>query len=169
MSAAAIYDTIGDFFGWRQMPKTWPGVFFGFTGTTRAALERLIEKLRANGGAWLTLEKSARDSVFTDVSSENAAATGADIDGCIKFCNWCLVAARGVPAVNAYFGGADYSRAQYVIDTIQTGLTSTAAAAADTIEYGINYETEAEKTLKSGLLPVLGILAACFLVKKVLD
>lgn len=167
--ALAVYDAIRDFYGGQQLPANDSGVFFGFTGCTRSALERAAENLRANRGAWLGVDAATRSATFSSVASLTAAETGADIDGVIKFCNWCFVAANGDTDIKNWFNGGDFSRLDYWKKTVTETATSAAQQAAETIEYGIKYQGEPEKTLLNRVFPVVLVLGACYIVKKVLD
>ena len=165
----AIYDAIGDFYGWRQMPKNDNGVFFGFAGCTRSSLEYALNLLRSNFGSWFGIDDSARRSRFYEIAAATSAATGADVDGVNKFCNWAFVAAKGDSDIYNWFAGADFGTLDYWGKVISDTFAEKTQNIAETIEYGINYETKAEKTLFDRVLPVAGIVAACILIKKVLD
>lgn len=165
----AVYDAIRDFYGGQQMPAGNTGLFFGMTGCTRSALERCAENLRANRGAWLGVDAATRAATFSNVASLTAAETGADIDGLIKFCNWCYVAANGDKDVFNWFNGGDFSRLDYWGKVISDTAKTTAQNVAQTVEYGIEYETPAEKTFINKILPVAALLGCCYLAKKILD
>lgn len=164
-----IYDTIGRFFGWRQMPKDDAGApFFGFIGCTRSTLESVLEGLRADN-SWIGQTAAARSSFFNRIAWDYSAATGADYNGLVKWCNWVYVAEQGDTAVKDWLGGGRFETIDYFAKVIKEAVTDTAQAAAETIEYGVKYQGEAEKTLLNRVLPVVGIVAACYLVKKILD
>ena len=165
----AIYDAIGDWYAWAQMPKNDNGVFFAFTGCTRSALEKCIEILRANRGAWLGADSVTANAAFSMIASETAANTGADMDGVIKFCNWVLTATRGDSDIYNYFAGGDFSRLDYWSKLISDTVTGKAERAAEIIQYGVEYESPAQKTILDRVLAAGYILGACYIVKKVLD
>lgn len=165
----AIYDTIGNFYGWQQMPKNDAGApFFGFSGCNRSTLESVLEGLRVDN-SWMGQTAAARSSFFARVAWDYSASTGADYNGLLKWCNWVYVAANGEKAVSDWLGGAEFSTLDYYVKVVKDAVTDTAQEAAETIKYGIEYQGEAEKTLLNRVLPVVGLVAACYLVKKVLD
>lgn len=167
--ALAIYDAIGDFYDWRQMPKA-AGVFFGFSGCTREALESALIALRSGYGAeWIDTTAAARSGYLGRVAWDISATTGGDYDGIYKFLNWAYVAAKGRPDVLAWFNGGEFTAVDYYTGLISDTISEKAAAAADTIKYGVEYESPAQKTFFNTILPVAAILGACYLAKKVLD
>ena len=115
------------------------------------------------------VDAATRSATFSSVASLTAAETGADIDGVIKFCNWCFVAANGDTDIKNWFNGGDFSRLDYWKKTVTETATSAAQQAAETIEYGIKYQGEPEKTLLNRVFPVVLVLGACYIAKKVLD
>lgn len=167
--ALAIYDAIGDFYTWQQMPKA-AGVFFGFSGCTREALESALIALRSGYGAeWIEATAAARSGYMGRVAWDISATTGADYDGIYKFLNWAYVAAKGRTDVLEWFKGGEFTAVDYYTGLISDTISDKAAAAAETIKYGLEYESPAQKTFFNTILPVAGILGACYLVKKVLD
>lgn len=167
--AAAIYDAIGRFFDWQQMPKGYTGVFFGFDGCTRSVLEYTIDALRDNWARdWINASAETRMEIFREIAASIASQSGADDNGIYKWCFWCYVAARGDRDIYGYFAGGDFSRWDYIKKTVSETLSDKAEALRETVEYGIDYDTKAGTAI-SGLIPVLGILGACYLVKKILD
>lgn len=167
--ALAIYDAIGDFYQWQQMPKA-AGVFFGFSGCTREALESALIALRSGYGAeWIDATAAARSGYLARVAWDISATTGADYDGVFKFLNWAYVAANGRPDVLEWFKGGEFTALDYYTGLIADTISDKAAAAAETIKYGVEYESPAQKTFFNTILPVAGILGTCYLVKKVLD
>ena len=167
--ALPIYDAIGDFYDWRQMPKA-AGVFFGFSGCTREVLENALIALRSGYGAeWIDTTAAARSGYLGRVSWDISATTGADYDGIYKFLNWAYVAAKGRPDVLAWFNGGEFTAVDYYTGLIADTISDKAAAAADTIKYGVEYESPAQKTFFNTILPVAAIIGTCYLVKKVLD
>ena len=164
-----IYDTIGRFYGWRQMPKDDAAApFFGFSGCTRSTLESVLEALRTDN-SWTGQTAAARSAFFSRIAWDYSAATGADYNGLVKWCNWVYVAAQGDMSVKDWLGGAEFSTLDYYLKTIKEAVSDKAQAAAETIEYGVEYQGEAEKTLLNRVLPVVGLVSACYLVKKILD
>lgn len=167
--AAAIYDQIGRFFNWAQMPDSSTGVFFGFDKCTRSALEYTIDVLRANWArGWITDDYDTRSAIFREIASEVSSQTGADPAGIFKWCNWCKVAAQGDSDIYGYFAGGDFTAWDSIKKTVSETVSAKAEALRETVEYGIDYETKAGSAI-SGLIPVIGILGACYLVKKILD
>lgn len=164
-----IYDTIGNFYGWQQMPKNDAAApFFGFTGCNRSTLESVLSALRSDS-SWLGQTAAARSSYFSRIAWDFSASTGADYNGILKWCNWVYVAANGEKAVKDWLGGSDFGTLDYYVKTIKDTVTDTAKAAAETIQYGIEYQGEPEKTLLNRVFPVVGLVAACYLAKKILD
>lgn len=167
--ALAIYDAIGDFFNWQQMPKA-EGVFFGFSGCTREALESALIALRSGYGAeWIDATAAARSGYLGRVAWDISATTGADYDGIYKFLNWAYVAAKGRADVLNWFKGGEFTAVDYYTGLIADTISDNAAAAAETIKFGLEYESPAQKTFLNTILPVAAILGTCYLVKKVLD
>lgn len=164
----AVYDAIRDFYGGQQMPEGNTGLFFSMTGCTRSALERCAENLKANHGAWLGTDAATRKTTFSNVASLTAAETGADIDGLYKFCNWCFVAANGDKDIYNWFTGGDFSRLDYWGKVANEFIEGKKQYVSESIEL-FAQQTETEKTLINRILPVIGILGACYIVKKVLD
>ena len=167
-----IYDAIRDFYGYSgsiNLPAGDNGVFFGFAGCTRSVLEYALNLLRSKLGAWYGVDDSTRRTRFYEISRATSNATGADVEGVNKFCNWAFVAAKGDADIYSWFAGADFGTLDYWGKVFSDTFTSKAQNVAETIEYGINYETKAEKTLINRVLPVAGLVAACFLLEKVLD
>lgn len=165
-----IYDTIGRIYGWQNMPKNDAAApFFGFSGCTRSNLESVLLAMRSDSGAGVGLTAAARQSYFARIAWDISAATGADYNGLIKFCNWVFVAANKDSDVMDWLGGESFTTIDYIVKTITDTVSDKAQAAAETIEYGIEKETAAGKTIFDRVLPVIGIVAACYLVKKVLD
>lgn len=167
--ALAIYDAIGDFFSWQQMPKD-SGVFFGFSGCTREALESALIALRSGYGAeWIEATTAARSGYFGRVAWDISATTGAAYEGIYKFLNWAYVAAKGRPDVLEWFNGGEFTAVDYYTGLIADTISDKATAAVETIKYGVEYESPAQKTFFNTILPVAAILGTCYLVKKVLD
>lgn len=137
-SADNIYNKIGDFFGWRNMPKDSSGVFFGYAGLTRAVMIDAIEALQANS-SYLNFEndsKENRDFWFEQAYKDllNSGKTGgASKSGIIKWFNWLYVAAAGDKEIKDFFGGKPYSFTDYITGVISDKVSS----AKETIEYGL--------------------------------
>lgn len=165
----AIYDAIRDVYSGQQLPSGDAGVFFGYSGCTRSTLEYALNLLRGNLGSWFDVSAATKDAFFRSVANTTANATGCDRDGIVKYCNWCLVAAKKDPYIKNWFSGGDYSTIDYWVNKITCTVTSTASEVAETVEYGLTKETQAEKTIFGTIFPVLGVLGACYLVKKILD
>lgn len=168
----AIYDAIRSFYGVSgadKMPKGNTGVFFGFSGCTRSACEYAFELMRADLGAWYDVSQAQKTAFFNRVATATANATGADRAGIVKICNWAYVAAKGDKDIYSWFAGADFSTLDYWIKTITDTVSSTASNVAETVEYGLSTETKTEKTIFGTVLPVVGVLGTCYLVKKILD
>ena len=167
--ALAIYDAIGDFYQWQQMPKA-AGVFFGFSGCTREALESALIALRSGYGAeWIDATAAARSGYLSRVAWDISATTGADYDGIYKFLNWAYVAANGRADVLNWFKGGEFTAVDYYTGLISETISDKASAVSETIKYVIEYESPAQKTFLKTILPVAAILGTCYLVKKVLD
>lgn len=167
--AAAIYDVVGRYYGWQQMPKRDDGLFFGKSGCTRKALEYTIQVLRDSFPLWSTKTDSyGRNSVFAMIGKQVSEETGADASGIKTFCNWVYMAAANDRDVYAFLSGGDYSAWDNIKKVVSETVSEKAESIAETVEYGINYETKAESTI-STLIPVIGILGACYLVKKIID
>ena len=167
--ALAIYDAIGDFYNWQQMPKA-AGVFFGFSGCTREALESALIALRSGYGAeWIDTTAAARSGYLGRVAWDISATTGADYNGVFKFLHWAYVAAKGRADVLDWFKGGEFTAVDYYAGLISDTISDKAAEAAETIKYGVEYESPAQKTFFTTFLPVAAILGTCYLVKKVLD
>lgn len=167
--ASAIYDQIGRFFSWAQMPTSSSGVFFGFAGCTRSTLEYTIDVLRSNWSSnWVRDDFEGRSAVLRRISQEISRETGADANGIFKWCNWCRIAALGDSDIYGYFSGGDFTAWDSLKKTVSETISAKAEALKDTVEYGVNYETSAGSTI-SMLIPVAGILGVCYLVKKILD
>lgn len=165
----AIYDAIGDFYNWQQMPKA-EGVFFGFSGCTREALESALVALRSGYGAeWIDETAAVRSGYLGRVAWDISATTGADYDGIYKFLNWAYVAAKGRADVLNWFKGGEFTAVDYYTGLIADTISDKAAAAAETVKFGLEYESPAQKTFLNTILPVAAILGTCYLVKKVLD
>lgn len=138
-SAFNIYNKVGFFFGWRNIPMhSTEGVFFGFEGLTRPVLTDAIEALKANA-AYLNFEndsKENRDFWFEEAYKDllNSGKTGgAAKSGFIKWFNWLYVAAAGDKDIKDYFGGKPYSFTEYITDLIY----DKAGDVSETIEYGL--------------------------------
>lgn len=152
------------------MPKNDAAApFFGFSGCNRSTLESVLEALRVNSAAWLGQTAAARSDYFARIAWDYSASTGADYNGLLKWCNWVYVAANGDSAVKDWLGGSEFTTIDYYTKVIKEAVSDTAQEAAETLEYGVKYQGEAEKTLLNRVLPVVGLVAACYLVKKVLD
>lgn len=166
----AVYDALGRFYNWQQLPKSdSDSPFFGFSGCNRSNLESVLIGLRSDYGDWINADAAARTSTFSRVAWDYNASTGADYSGIIKFCNWVLVAANGDSDVRDWLRGGSFDTFDYIAKVVSETASSAASSAADTIKYGVEYQGEAEKTLLNRVLPVAGLVAACILVKKVLD
>lgn len=168
--ALAIYDKIGDFFGWQNVPKKTGTEFLGFSGCTRDVLENALIALRSGYGAeWIDATATARSGYLGRVAWDISATYDADYNGVYKFLNYAYVAAKGDSNVQKWFAGGEFTAIDYYTGIIADTISTTATAAADTIKYGVEYETTTQKTFFNTILPVAGILGACYLVKKVLD
>lgn len=172
--ALAIYDTIGDFYSWREIPRL-VGVFSGYSGCTRPVLEDMLIVLRSTyaDGEWITDDKSARERYFGRIAWDISATTGADYNGLLEFLNWVFVAAKGSPDVRAWFNWKEtnpiYDFTTSAADTITQTASTISTAATDVIKFGYETIQETKKTLFGSILPVVAILGTCYLVKKVLD
>lgn len=165
-----VYDIIGRWYGWNQMPKNDNDpLFFGFSGCNRSNLERVLNLLRNSwGSGWFTADPAQRSAYFMQLAQSTASNTLADPDGVYKFCYWVYSAAVGDSDVKKWLEGGDFGTLDYYGRLISDTLSDTAQQAKETIEYGLEYETTTEKTIKSAI-PVIGLVAACYLIKKILD
>lgn len=151
-SASNIYNLVGNFYGWRNMPET-SGVFFGFANMTKNVMIDAMEALRANS-AYLNFKndsKSNRDFWFNEAYNDlvkDGKTGGASKDAFIKWFNWLYLAAAGNETIKEYFGGKPYSLTDYVFDTIKDSVTGAASSAAETIEYGMNVDSAIPDLLK---------------------
>ena len=168
--ALPIYDTIRNFYGGSSsIPKNDAAApFFGFSGCTRTVLEDVLAALRADN-SWIGQTAAARSSFFSRVAWDFSASTGADYDGLLRWCNYVFVASQGDKAVLDWLGGAAFDTFAYYAKVIKEGVSETAQQVAENIEYGLKYESPAQKTFFNTILPVAAILGTCYLVKKVLD
>jgi hypothetical protein len=166
----AIYDAIGDFYKWQQMPKNDNGIFFGYNGCTREVLESALIAMRDRyGSEWIGATADARSGYIGLVARDISATTGAEYDGIYKFLFWAAVAAKGRQDVMSWFNGGEFTAVDYYVNLIKDTISDKASSAVETIKYGVEKESPAEKTIFSTILPVAAILGACYLVKKVLD
>lgn len=167
--ASNIYDAIGRFYGWAQMPKDDTGVFFGFAGCTRKVLIYTLECMRnAFAAGWYTDNYFTRSTQLKALSQQIANETGADVDGVYKWCNWVYSACTKDTDILGYMAGGEFSKIDYYKKVVSENVSEAAQQVAETVDYGIKYESPAEKKF-SAVLPVIGILGACYIVKKVLD
>ena len=168
----AVYDKIRDFYGTSgaaNIPAGKDGVFFGFAGCDRDALETALIDLRTIDPAiWINADNATRGNIFARIAWDVSASTGASYDGLIKWLNWAYVAANGDGKVKSWFEGGEFTTLDYWAQSVVDKITDTAAAAVETVEYGLQ-QTQGEKAILYRILPVLGILGACYIVKKVLD
>lgn len=141
-SSQNIYNAVGRFFGWQNIPQNDTGVFFGFAGMTRPVMIAAIEALQRNS-AYLDFKTDNRENrdfwfnaAYLDIVSMNATG-GAPVEAFTKWFNWLYVAAAGNDDIRAYFGGRPYSVADYVGAIIGEKLTD----AKETIEYGLEQES----------------------------
>ena len=168
--ALAIYDAIGDFFNWQNVPKKNGPYFLGFSGCTREVLENSLIALRSGYGAeWIDATAAARSGYLGRVAWDISATYSADYDGVYKFLNYAYVAAKGFPDVLSWFNGGEFTAVDYYTGLIADTISDKAAEAVETIKYGVEYESPAQKTFFNTILPVAGILGTCYLVKKLLD
>ena len=136
-SAQNIYNAVGNFYQWQQMPES-RGTFCGFENMTRAVLIDAIEALQSNA-AYLNFQsdsKENRDFWFNEAYKDLKASgkdAGAHYSGFIKWFNWLYVAAAGNKSIRDYFGGKPYTLSEYVGEVIGEKLSNV----ADTIEYGL--------------------------------
>lgn len=166
----AIYDAIGDFYKWQQMPKNGNDVFFGFAGCTREALESALIAMRDRyGSEWIGATADARSGYIGRVALDISAKTGADYNGINKFLYWAAVAAKGRQDVMSWFNGGEFTAVDYYVNLIKDTISDKASSAVETIKYGVEKESPAQKTFFSAILPVAAILGTCYVVKKVLD
>lgn len=165
----AIYDAIRDMYGGQQLPAGDSSVFFGFFGCTRSNLERMLNVLRSSWNRWAYASESEQKQIFKDLSTQVAQATGAAQEGLYKFCFWVSSASEKDHDIKSWLSGGDFSSLDYWLKSAGGFISDTAQNVKETVEYGINYESPAEKTFFSAVLPVAGILGVCYLVKKVLD
>lgn len=174
MSASAIYNRIGDFYAWQQMPTGDTGVFFGFSGMNRAAMLDALDAFR-NNSAFLTFSASdtAENRTFwineTIKDLTNAGKKKSSDSAYTKWLNWVYVAAAGVQSIRDWLQGAGYTYADYITESVKDTVSDWGESVAETVKYGIEYETEAGKTFINKVLPVVAILGCCYLAKKILD
>lgn len=137
-SAENIYNAVGRFYGWQQMPKTSTGVFFGFPGMTRAVMIDAIEALQMYS-SYLTFnndEQSNKNFWFNEAYNElkrEGKTGGAAKEAFTKWFNWLYVAAAGDSDIKDFFGGKPYTTADYIGSIIADKL----ADVSETVEYGL--------------------------------
>lgn len=167
--ASNIYDAIGRFYNWSEMPQDDTGVFFGFAGCTRKVLIYAIECMRNTfASGWYTSDFFTRSTQLKALAQQIANETGASAEGLYKWCSRVYSACTKDSDILGYMAGGDFSKIDYYKKVVSENVSEAAQQAAETVEYGINYESHAEKKF-SAVLPVVGILGACYIVKKVLD
>lgn len=151
------------------MPKGDEGLFFGKYGCTRKVLEYTIQVMRDSFAAWSSQTTApGRNSIFSALANQVAEQTGADASGIKTFCVWVYVAAAKDSDVYNFLSGGDYTALDNIKKVASETVSSKAEAIQETIEYGINKDTATGSTI-STLIPVIGILGACYLVKKIID
>lgn len=167
--ASNIYDAIGRFYSWSEMPKDDTGVFFGFAGCTRNVLIYTLECMRNTFAAgWFTPDFFTRSTQLKALAQQIANETGASAEGLYKWCSRVYSACTKDADILGYMAGGEFSKIDYYKKVISENVSETAEQVAENIEYGIKYESPAEKKF-SAVLPVVSILGVCYLVKKVLD
>ena len=136
-SANNIYNAVGKFYGWQQMPET-RGTFWGFENMTRPVLVYAIEALQ-NNSAYLNFKTDSAENrnfwfneAYNDLVSAGRDA-GAPKEGFIKWFNWLYVAAAGNNSIREFFGGKPYTLSQYVGEVVGEKLSNI----GETIEYGL--------------------------------
>ena len=177
-SAYNIYAAIRRFYNNNaNMPDDTTGVFFqasgaGFTGCTKAILVKTIEALQMTAG-WLDAPDNAtRQSIFEYVAREIGVAGNCEPSGILKFCNWCYVAANGVPEIYNYFAtpGSKYTIIDDIVARVSTGVSENVEAVKENVEYLVT--PSSTSTTYSRINPVIkwAILgtAAYIIIRKIL-
>ena len=174
--AAGIYDAVGKVFSWQQMPREYgAGVFFGFSGFDRKAMEYTIDTMRANyGEGWYNSDNATTQGIFTDIANAVSAETGADANGIKTFCNWVFIACKRDNDVWNYLSGGTFDTFDALKKKVSTDVESLEQGlkeAAETIEYGLSQESGFSINFDKyrGVLPVIAILAGLLVVKKIID
>lgn len=169
--ASNLYNAIGRYYGWQQMPTGYTGNFFGFQGCTRSALEYTIKVMRSSFAlGWYTSDSSQRKMVMEAIAEAVSAETGADEQGILKFENWVYSAAKKDADIYDYLSGGKTSYT-FIDDTIKNVSETVSTAAsniAETVDYGVSLATPTG-TLIENLLPVAWIAGAAYIVKQFLD
>lgn len=142
-SAYNIYAAVRRFYGnTANMPDNTTGVFFqasgaGFAGCTKGILVKTIEALQNTAG-WLDApDNVTRQNIFEYLAREIGVAGNCDPSGILKFCNWCYVAAKGVPEIYDYFAtpGSKYSIIDDIVARVSTGVSENVEAVKENVDY----------------------------------
>lgn len=175
-SAYNIYAAVRRFYGnTANMPDNTTGVFFqasgaGFAGCTKGILVKTIEALQKTAG-WLDApDNVTRQNIFEYLAREIGVAGNCDPSGILKFCNWCYVAAKGVPEIYNYFAipGSKYSIIDDIIARVSTGVSEN----VESIKENVDYLVTPSSTTYARINPVIkwAILgtAAYIIIRKIL-
>ena len=142
-SAYNIYAAVRRFYGNNaNMPDDTTGVFFqasgaGFAGCTKGILVKTIEALQKTAG-WLDApDNVTRQNIFEYLAREIGVAGNCEMSGILKFCNWCYVAAKGVPEIYNYFAtpGSKYTIIDDIVARVSTGVSENVEAVKENAEY----------------------------------
>lgn len=165
--ASNIYNAIGRFYAWAQMPKGDDGVFFGYAGCTRKVLIYTIECMRNSFAAgWYTENFTTRSGLLKQLAKQVAQETGASEDGVYKWACWVYSACTKDSDILGYLAGGEFTTVDYVKKVVSETASDTAQSVAETVEYGVKYDTGTERTINK-LLPVVGIAGACYIAYKI--
>lgn len=167
--ASAIYEAVARVYGWQNYPKGEGGLFYGFAGCTRKVLEYALQAMRDTFSVWSVKTGAvSRNASFDALASQIAAETGADAAGIKKFLVHVYVAMTKDTDVYKWLSGGDFTAYDNIKKVVSETVEEKATAITETVEYGLQKETATGNAL-TALVPVLGILGACYLVKKIID
>ncbi|MBR4414428.1 MAG: hypothetical protein IKS59_03820 [Aeriscardovia sp.] len=131
---------------WYASPSNLPnkvndtGVFFGYPNFTRDKLWYCIEYLKKqHGKGWFTEDYNARMSALRQIANElyDIFAGQVDTAGILKFLTWVYnFAKQNQQAVN-YFGGANYSLLDNMVNTVTQTVVEPVKQAAETVSYAV--------------------------------
>ena len=167
--ASAIYEAVARVYGWQNYPKGEGGLFFGFAGCTRKVLEYALQVMRDTFNVWSVKTGAvSRNASFDALASQIAEETGADASGIKRFLVNVYVAMTKDTDVYNWLSGGDFTAYDNIKKVVSETVEEKATAITETVEYGLQKETSTGNAL-TNLVPVLGILGACYLVKKIVD
>lgn len=159
---------------WYNSPENLPnsvndkGVFFGYANFDRPKLWYCIEYLKKkHGKGWFTDDFNARSNALQVIAAElyDIFAKQVDYNGIYKFLNWVYNFAKQNTAAVNYFGGANYSLVDNMVNTLQTTIVEPVKQAAETVSYAVQVPSlktilpDNKTLLKWGLIIGGGIYA----------